>query len=204
VPTRIAGHLDLSRLGVFGHSRGGFAAPHACRLDRRFKACVNLDGYAMTPAVMDSGITQPFMMVEEIAPWDPPAADSQLSANWTRAQADSQLTADSTRRERTFEHMGSDAYLVVSPGAVHNSFSDFGIIVPERFPLARQDFRRTIDVTNAYLIAFFDTYLRGRPSPLLRGKSPRYPEVWLTVYRPGARKQVFRGAPTWEGAPGGR
>jgi glyoxylase-like metal-dependent hydrolase (beta-lactamase superfamily II)/dienelactone hydrolase len=195
--TRIAGRLDLNALGVFGHSRGGFAAPHACRRDQRFKACVNLDGYAMTPAVMDSGITQPFMMVEEIAPWDPPAADSQLSANWTRAQADSQLTADSTRRERTFEHMTSDSYLVVSPGAVHNSFSDFGLITPERWPLVRQDFRRTIDITNAYLVGFFDTYLRARPSALLKGKSAKFPEVSLYVYKPGQAKRVFRGAPTW-------
>jgi hypothetical protein len=196
-PTRIAGRMELSKLGVFGHSRGGFASPHACRLDRRFKACVNLDGYAMTPAVMDSGITQPFMMVEEIAPWDPPAADSQLSANWTRRQADSSLIADSTRRERTFAAMKSDSYIVVSPGAVHNSFSDFGLITPERWPQARQDFRRTIEITNAYLVGFFDTYLRARPSPLLKGKSARFPEAWLTVYHPGGGKEVFRGAPTW-------
>jgi glyoxylase-like metal-dependent hydrolase (beta-lactamase superfamily II)/dienelactone hydrolase len=196
---RLAGRLDLSRLGVFGHSRGGFAAPHACRRDSRFKACANLDGYSMTPAVMDSGITQPFMMVEEIAPWDPPATDSQLvQLRWTRAQADSSTVADSSRREATFARMTGGAYLVVSPGAVHNSFSDFGVIVPQRFPLARQDFRRTIEITNAYLLAFFDTHLRGQSSALLQGKSARYPEVSLTVYRPGAAKQVFRGAPTWE------
>ena len=196
---RLAGRLDLGQLGVFGHSRGGFASPHACRRDLRFKACANLDGYSMTPAVMDSGITQPFMLVEEIAPWDPPPTDSQLvQFGWTRAQADSSTLADSSRREATFARMTGGAYLVVSPGAVHNSFSDFGVIVPERFPLARQAFRRTIEITNAYLLAFFDTHVRGRSSALLNGKSVQYPEVTLTVYRPGAAKRVFRGAPTWE------
>ena len=197
--TRLAGRLDLGQLGVFGHSRGGFASPHACRRDQRFKACANLDGYSMTPAVMDSGITQPFMMVEEIAPWDPPPTDSQLvQFRWTRAQADSSTLADSSRREATFARMTGGAYLVVSPGAVHNSFSDFGVIVPGRFPSARQDFRRTIEITNAYLLAFFDTHLRGQSSALLKGKSARFPEVSLTVYQPGVAKQVFRGAPTWK------
>jgi predicted dienelactone hydrolase len=196
--TRLAGRLELRRLGVFGHSRGGFAAPHACRRDRRFKACLNLDGYSMTPAVMDSGITQPFMLVEEIAPWSPPPSDSALASfNMTRAQADSQAIADSTRRERTFERMTGGAYIVVSPGAVHNSFSDLGLIAPARFPAARQDFRRTIEITRAYLLGFFDTYLRGRPSPLLTGKAPQFPEVWLIRYRPGMPKDVFPGAPTW-------
>jgi dienelactone hydrolase len=195
---RLAGRMDLGQLGVFGHSRGGFASPHACRMDRRFKACANLDGYSMTPAVMDSGIAQPFMLVEEIAPWDPPPSDSALkAAGWTRAQADSQALADSARREATFARMTGGAYIIASPGAVHNSFSDLGVIVPQRFPGARQDFRRTIAITNAYLVAFFDTYLRARPSALLKGKSSRYPEVTLMVYRPGEARRVFRGAPTW-------
>lgn len=199
--TRLAGRLDLRQVGVFGHSRGGFASPHACRIDLRFKACLNLDGYTMTPAVMDSGITQPFMLVEEIAPWDPPASDSELVAtNTTRAEADSQVRDAVTRRETMFAHMTGGAYLVVSPGAVHNSFSDLGVIAPARFPTAHQDFRRTIEITRAYVLGFFDTYLRGRPSPLLTGKSETYPETWLTVYRPGKPKQVFRGAPTWEPA----
>jgi hypothetical protein len=193
-PTRLAGRLQLAQLGVFGHSRGGFAAPHACHLDRRFKACANLDGYTMTPAVMDSGITQPFMLIEEMAPWLPPPTDSELNATGTtRAEADAQAVRDSLRREAMFSRMTGGAYLVVSPGAVHNSFSNVAFIAPERFPTARQDFSRTIEITSAYLLAFFDKHLRGRSSPLLQGRSP-YREVSLTIYRPGGAKQVFRGA----------
>lgn len=196
---RLAGRLDMDRVGVFGHSRGGFASPHACRIDRRFRACLNLDGYSMTPAVMDSGITQPFMMVEEIAPWEPPPTDSMLAAtNMTRAQADSQAKAAFVRRENTFAHMTGGAYLVVSPGAVHNSFSDLGVIVPARYPTATQDFRRTIEIVRAYTLAFFDAYVRGKASPLLKGTSERFPEAWLTIYRPGHEKQVLAGAPTWK------
>ncbi|MET8335877.1 hypothetical protein ABZV14_10150 [Streptosporangium canum] len=46
---------------------------------------------------------------------------------------------------------------------------------------ARAD-ARAVDITRAYLLAFFDRHLRGRPEPLLRGPSPKYPEVrfWKT------------------------
>jgi hypothetical protein len=64
-------------------------------------------------------------------------------------------------------------------------------------PTARQDFRRTIEITRAYVLGFFDTSLRNRPSPLLTGKTDKYPEAWLLVYRPRKPKQGFPGAPTW-------
>jgi predicted dienelactone hydrolase len=39
-----AGHLDLSRIGVFGHSIGGMAAARACQIDYRIRACSDQDG----------------------------------------------------------------------------------------------------------------------------------------------------------------
>jgi hypothetical protein len=36
---------------------------------------------------------------------------------------------------------------------------------------------RSPDITRAYVRAFFDQHLNGRPQPLLDQPSPRYPEV---------------------------
>ena len=36
---------------------------------------------------------------------------------------------------------------------------------------------RSLDITRAYVRAFFDQHLRGRPQPLLDRPSPSYPEV---------------------------
>jgi hypothetical protein len=36
---------------------------------------------------------------------------------------------------------------------------------------------RSLDITRAYVRAFFDQHLRGRPQALLDQPSPRYPEV---------------------------
>src|SRR5258706_1755367 len=57
-------HLDISRIGVFGHSRGGRIPARACQLDWRIKACVNEDGnWAGQPFLLDEkghSLEQPF------------------------------------------------------------------------------------------------------------------------------------------------
>jgi hypothetical protein len=48
-----------------------------------------------------------------------------------------------------------------------NQLGFIGSIQPER----------GLEITNAYLVAFFDQYLKGSKSGLLQGYSPMYPEV---------------------------
>jgi predicted dienelactone hydrolase len=185
--------FNLRHVGVFGHSRGGFAAPHACLLDLRFSACLNLDGYRLTPAVMEKGIRQPYMHIEEIAPWEPAPTDEELAkAKQTREQARAQALAQEQEREATFRRMSSGAYLVVVKGAKHVSFSDIAYIAPERYRDIEIKAERALTITNAYVLAFFDHYLKARRQPLLEGAAPNFPEVTLEVYSPGrSAKRVY-------------
>src|SRR5687767_1050363 len=179
------GRFDLRRVGVFGHSRGGFTAPHACLLDRRFRACLNLDGYPLTPAVMEKGIRQPYMHIEEIVPWLPPPTDEELKqGNQTRDEANKEAREAEQQREKTFSKMSSGVYLVTVKGAMHNSFSDMPFISPERYRNIEINAERALTITNAYILAFFDRCLRGRRQPLLKGNTPLFPEVMLQIYRP--------------------
>ncbi|HKR58412.1 MAG TPA: hypothetical protein VJS64_01665 [Pyrinomonadaceae bacterium] len=181
----LAGRFDLRHVGVFGHSRGGFTAPHACLLDSRFRACLNLDGYSLTPAVMEQGIRQPYMHIEEMAPWLPPPTDEELrTASQTREEANKAARDAEQRREKTFSKMSSGVYLVTVKGAMHNSFSDMPFIAPERYSNIEINAERALTITNAYLLAFFDRYLRGQPQSLLSDSAPvSFPEVTLKVYR---------------------
>ncbi len=190
---RFTGRFDIQRVGVFGHSRGGFAAPHACLLDRRFQACLNLDGYSLTPAVMEKGIRQPYMHIEEMAPWLPPLTDEELKkANQTREQANKETQEAEEERETTFGKMSSGVYLVTVKGATHNSFSNAPFISPERYSGMTISPERALAITNAYVLAFFERYLQGRRQPLLKGIAPMFPEVTLDVYRPGGTaKKVY-------------
>jgi dienelactone hydrolase len=181
----LAGRLDLRHVGVFGHSRGGFTAPHACLLDSRFGACLNLDGYPLTPAVMEKGIRQPYMHIEELAPWLPLPTQEQLAAaNQTREEADKAARDAEQQREKAFSQMSSGMYLVTVKGAMHNSFSDMPFISPERYRNIQIDAGRALTITNAYILAFFERYLRGKRQPLLEGNAAAFPEVTLQVYIP--------------------
>jgi hypothetical protein len=141
---------------------------------------------------MENGIRQPYMHIEEIAPWEPPPTDEELAqAKQTREQAIIEARAAEQKRETTFGKMSSGMYLVVVKGAEHGSFSDGPLIAPERHNTAIAP-ARALTITNAYVLAFFDRYLQGRQQTLLKGVAPMFPEVTLEIYPPGrGAKRVF-------------
>src|SRR5262249_44233795 len=61
----LKGRLDLTRVGIFGHSFGGLSSAQACRRDDRFKACINMDGMRLglvyLPDEVGKGPRQPFL-----------------------------------------------------------------------------------------------------------------------------------------------
>ena len=80
--------------------------------------------------------------------------------------------------------MSSGVYVVTVKGAMHNSFSDMPFIAPERYRNIEINAARALTITNAYVLAFFDRYLRGRRQPLLEGNSADFPEVTVQIYGP--------------------
>jgi hypothetical protein len=73
---------------------------------------------------------------------------------------------------------GWKRWLVVA-GAVHASFTDLALLA-DHIGIdtgAGLTGARSLDITRAYVRAFFDQHLRGRPDALLDQPSPRYPEV---------------------------
>jgi hypothetical protein len=92
---------------------------------------------------------------------------------------------DCATMQEAFAASQSDAYYLSIGGTRHFNFSDLPLRL---LPPARLLFRaagyigsirpeRGVEITNAYLVAFFDKYLKGVESGLLR--TPTYPEVEL-------------------------
>jgi dienelactone hydrolase len=59
---KFTGHLDMRRVGVFGHSFGGAQAAQFCSLDSRCKAGIDVDG-SLHGSVIQAGIHKPFMFL---------------------------------------------------------------------------------------------------------------------------------------------
>lgn len=160
---RMADRLDLDRVGVFGHSRGGAAAAQSCLDDARFMACANLDG-SVSEVVMSNGVEQPFLLMRS------ELVDGTLGT--------------------FFDQLEAPALRVDIAGAGHNNFSDLPLVieslrgrVPEidlaQLLIGSIDAERAFEIIDAYVSAFLDHTLRGRESPLMGGSSP-YAEATVT------------------------
>jgi hypothetical protein len=157
-------HLDLARLGVFGHSFGGATAAQVCQMDARCKAGIDMDG-DLFGDVVQTGLEKPFVVI----------------------QSDEGSCSDSSCRSfqqeigailRTVPQGAS--YSISIRGTKHFNFTDYAVLFsPLRAfgLLGSIEGARGLEITRAYVRAFFDTYLNKMPSALLPGEAHTYPEV---------------------------
>jgi dienelactone hydrolase len=157
-----AGLIDPSRMAMAGHSAGGAATIAAMLADPRIRAGIDMDG-STAGSIPDEGLARPFLFLGKQSNYTPGSGGAVIT--WER---DWKLLT------------GWKRWLVVA-GAVHASFTDLvlladqvGIDIGTGTGLSGA---RSLDITRAYVRAFFDQHLRGMPQALLHQPSPRYPEV---------------------------
>ena len=172
-----AGHLDLTRVGAFGHSFGGVAAAHACQKEQRIRACLNQDGaMGMKPFYLDVrgwGMNQAFMLMER-PPNRGPLSDADLSElRLTRARAMNLIGRLNADRDRTMRNNGTGSYRVLLRREVttHGDFSDLQVLTARNnAELALR--LRVLMLIRSYTRAFFDRHVRGMSAALLDHSTP--------------------------------
>jgi len=178
VPAQLARRLDPVRAGIFGFSLGGAVAAEAAWLDRRFEAVVNMDGWHFADAAT-YGVEQPYLLISDDTPLPSPAdlaaADPQRRYSAILNQRDHDASMANIRR-----HGG---LVMTITGTRHADFSDQAGQSLRRFVDLRLIApRRAQDIIEAYVGAFFEAELAGRPSALLAHASGAYPEVHIEVW----------------------
>ena len=80
------------------------------------------------------------------------------------------------RTRQIYRRSEHGAYHLTVRGTRHFDFTDYAVLFS---PVLRMsgvlgtiDGRRALRTTNAYLLSFFDRYLKGEMEPLLRSASP--------------------------------
>ena len=147
----LAARLDLSRLGVAGHSMGGVMAGQFCVEDRRCKAGLNLDGIPQYGTMIDTPMPAPFMMVYSGRPGRAGASDliySRSASKYYRADVADTLHID-------FSDMNFWGGPLRQRGA-------FGKIAPER----------AIELTRLIVRSFFAQEILKQPSTLFSDSQP--------------------------------
>jgi len=167
---RFTGRLDMTRIGVFGHSFGGAQAAQFCSQDARCKAGIDIDG-ALIGSVIRTGIHKPFFfLLSGLGDFSSDAESRQIMADirsvYNRQPADSRL-------------------LLSIRGANHFTFSDDGALLKSH--ILRGAFRvigmlgidgpRQLAVTADCVRTFFDAHLKGTGASPASVLSPRYPEL---------------------------
>ena len=170
----VAGHLDLTHVGAFGHSFGGIAAAHACQLDQRFKACLNEDGVvAKRPLFLDVrgwAMDQAFMLILH-DPATRPLTDEQVAEmKMARQRIEAIVKRVDANQEAALRNTGKGSYRVRlrSEKVTHMDFSDLPLLgAPDRSDAEKR--AAILATVRSYVLAFFDQYLRGVNSRLLNG-----------------------------------
>ena len=150
-PGRIAARLDLSRLGVAGHSMGGVAGAQFCVEDRRCKAALNLDGIPQYGTMIDTKMPAPFLMV--------------YSGRAGRAGASDII----------YKRSASKYYRVDVKDTLHLDFTDmnyWGGPLRQRGAYGKIDPARAAEITRAIVREFFGQEILKQPSVFLSGKQP--------------------------------
>ncbi|MFI9102950.1 alpha/beta hydrolase family protein [Streptomyces fildesensis] len=167
LPNGLAGALDLSRVGMFGHSLGGTAAATAMDADPRIRAGIDMDGNltnfdgTLMP-VAEHGLTRPFLLMGKDGATDTGPGWQAFRAHtpgWTR-----QLTLRGSEHASFTDAEALLPQLGLPPATLAE---DIGTIEPAT----------AIRTNEAYVAAYFDHWLRGRSGRLLDGPSDRYPAM---------------------------
>jgi dienelactone hydrolase len=169
-----AGLIDPSAMAMAGHSAGGAAAIATMLADSRIRAGIDMDGSTAVP-IPDEGLARPFLFLGKQSNYTPGSegAVTPGTRDW-KLRRGAVITWERDWKLLT----GWKRWLVVA-GAVHASFTDLALLA-DQVGLntgAGLSGARSLDITRAYVRAFFDQHLRGRPQALLDQPSPRYPEV---------------------------
>ncbi|MGC4943717.1 alpha/beta hydrolase family protein [Kribbella sp. DT2] len=181
LPFGLRGALDLRHTGMLGYSLGGLTAAETMLADRRIDAGVDMDGtlqYGFPDGELiesaKRGLDRPFLLFggqthTHLSQPGAPMNDVSWTTFW--------------KNQRGWK---LDLNL---PGGTHGSFADYQFSAPG---LARSagvpdeavegllgtvDPVRSVAAQRAYVGAYFDQFLKGRPQPLLRKESPRHPDV---------------------------
>jgi len=187
IPSQLHGRIDLGHVGVFGHSIGGATAYDAA-YDPRIAVGIDLDGglYRLRDK---EGLRKPFLFINSENYFEQLTrvmnnrvySDAELNRMGSTREWEDQVAADKKveleRMRETVEEGGQVLYI---ENTEHLNFTDVQFISPIFKILGitgKIAPERANTVINAYMLDFFDMYLKNQGGNLMKGADSRFPEV---------------------------
>ncbi|MBZ2174327.1 FtsX-like permease family protein [Schnuerera sp. xch1] len=178
LPIGLAKALNLTKVGIFGHSAGGATSAQVMYEDDRVDAGIDMDGtmgympdYPLP--VAKYGLNRPFML---------------MNAGYNDdGEVDSHLTAED--RNSFWKNSTGWKLDLAIPNGAHYTFTDYQILFPQlnrklsisprviQQSIGTAESNQVFEAQRNYIAAFFDLHLKDIPQPLLDSPSTLYPEV---------------------------
>ncbi|MGA2099226.1 MAG: hypothetical protein ABSH39_23315 [Candidatus Acidiferrum sp.] len=159
--------LDLSKIGMFGWSFGGATSVEMSIDDPRLKAVIDQDGQLFGPA-RKKGTSRPLMLMHH-------GGEDKVEKPEQETVLKELIAQTKAWDQSLLEHSTNDWYEITIAKTQHGNFSDFILAMPQN--PEELDARRAHAIVVAYTLAFFNRYLRGQDSDLLKAPWANYPEV---------------------------
>ena len=161
----LADKLDLSSVGVFGHSTGAGAAVDFCLLDDRCQAVLAMDLWAepLSPDILALSLSQPALIMHS-ENWD-----SLDTPAWNYGLVGTLV-----------DQASNEVVEMTLAGTKHYDFSSLPLLSPLTVSLGLKgpiNGDLVLEIINAESVGFFDQTLKGDESASLEEISQRYPEV---------------------------
>ncbi|MFC3745129.1 alpha/beta hydrolase family protein [Paenibacillus sp. GCM10012306] len=187
IPSHLKGRIDLGHVGVFGHSIGGATAYDAA-YDPRIAVGIDLDG-ALYRLRDREGLRKPFLFMNSESEFERlkkvmdnhAYTEAELKQMGNTKEWMDQVTEDKKLElERMRESADSGGQFLYIENSEHLNFTDVQYISPIFRMLGitgKIAPERANSVINAYMLDFFDKYLKNQGGALMKGPDSRFPEV---------------------------
>jgi pimeloyl-ACP methyl ester carboxylesterase len=183
LPRGLGDALDLSRVGMFGHSAGGATTAEAMYADDRVDAGVVVDsglGYDLVgevlPPVARHGLDRPVLLLSSEQANPTHVSEPSIASFWANQRGwkrDLQLAGANhvsfADHEALLPQLVATGAVRPAPGQTPQEYltDRLGSVPPAE----------AVRSARAYLRAFFDTHLRQRDTGLFDGPSAAHPHV---------------------------
>lgn len=187
IPSQLQGKINLGHIGVFGHSIGGATAYDAA-YDPRIAVGINLDGGLYRLRGREA-LQKPFLFMNSETEFERllrvkenrDYTDEELERMGNTREWEDHVSVDKKiELERMRKAVAAGGQLLYIEHSEHLNYTDAQFISPifewlgvtgEIAPA------RANAVINAYMLDFFDQYLKNQGGALMEGPDSRYPEA---------------------------
>ncbi len=187
IPSHLKGKIDLGRVGVFGHSIGG-ATAYDASYDPRIAVGIDFDGglYRLRDR---EGLRKPFLFINSESGFEKLKmimdnrvyTDADLNRMGSTREWIDQVTENKKLElKRIRETVDAGGQMLYIENTEHLNFADIQYVSPVFRMLGitgKIAPERVNYIINAYMLDFFDLYLKNEGGVLMKGPSLSFPEM---------------------------